>query len=156
SLVHHKQTEKPGEFSLDQLKMYNGQVAITDRQQQKPRAVYDHIDLAISDFAPGKSSYLDVRAHLPGSGEQLLPWQGKFGPKAENAIARTPFDGKLKLTGVSLTGLQRFLNLEALANSDAVLTGNADVKNSNGGMASAGKLDIRNPRIRGVDIGYPI
>ena len=156
SLAHRNEPEKARGFSLDQLKMYNGQVAITDRQQQKPRAVYDHIDLAISDFAPGKSSNLDVRAHLPGSGEQLLAWQGKFGPVADNAIARTPFDGRLKLTGVSLTGLQEFLNLEALANSDAVLTGNADMKNSDGAMASTGKFDIRNPRIRGVDIGYPI
>jgi uncharacterized protein involved in outer membrane biogenesis len=153
NLIHDRQ--QPGRFSMDQVKIYNGQIAITDRQQKKPRAVYDHIDIVMSDFAPGKSSNLDVRAHLPGSGEQLLSWQGKVGPIADG-IEHTPFDGRLKLAEVSLTGLQRFLNTDALANSDAVLTGSADLKNTDGKLASTGKFNMRDPRIRGVDIGYPI
>src|SRR5437588_552550 len=72
------------------------------------------------------------------------------------AVTQTPFDGQFELTGASLSGLQRFLNVQALANSDAVITGRADVKNNAGAVASTGKFDIQNPRVRGVDIGYPI
>jgi uncharacterized protein involved in outer membrane biogenesis len=159
SLVKHKQeaeSQKPEAFTLDQARIYDGQVAITDRQQHKPRANYDHIDALISDFAPDKPVSADIRAHLPGSGSQTLALQGKIGPIQHDAVGRTPVDGKLKLENVSLAGLQRFINAEALTDSNAIFTGDADVKNNENGFASTGKFDIRNPRIRGVDIGYPI
>ena len=151
-----KQTQNPNAFTLDQVKIVDGQVAITDQQQHKPRANYDHIDALISDFAPGKSVSADIRAHLPGAGDQLLVLQGKVGPIQNDAVERTPIDGKLKLDGVSLAGLQRFINAPALADSNGILTGNAALKNSDSGFSSTGNFDIRNPRVRGVDIGYPI
>ncbi len=67
TLIQDKQAQQPGTFSLDQLKIYDGQVGITDRQQRKPRAVYDHIDLGVEDFAAGKPFSVDVRAHIPGA-----------------------------------------------------------------------------------------
>jgi uncharacterized protein involved in outer membrane biogenesis len=159
SLVEHKQeteAQTPEAFALDEAKVYDGQVAITDRQQHKPRANYDHIDAMISDFAPGKPVSADIRAYLPGSGNQTLALQGKIGPIQHDAVARTPVDGKLKLENVSLAGLQRFINAEALADSNAVLTGDAEIKNTESGFASTGRFDVRNARVRGVDIGYPI
>jgi AsmA protein len=70
SLIKDKQQEqKPGAFSLDQLKIYDGQIGITDLQERKPRAVYDHIDLLVADFAPEKPFSVDARAHMPGSGD---------------------------------------------------------------------------------------
>jgi uncharacterized protein involved in outer membrane biogenesis len=149
-------TNKPNALMLDRLKIYDGQVAITDFQQGRPRAIYDHIDLAVSDFAPDKPFSVDVRAHMPGAGEQVVALRGNVGPIQRDAVAHTPFDGRLELDSASLSGLQRFLNAEALANSDAVITGSADLKNSANAFASNGKFDIRNPRINGVDIGYPI
>ncbi|HYR44224.1 MAG TPA: AsmA family protein, partial [Terriglobia bacterium] len=151
-----QESEKSGSFSLDRLHIYDGQIGITDRQQKKPRAVYDHIDLLVSDFAPEKPFSVDLRAHMPGAGQQVVVLQGKIGPIQHDALARTAFDGKLNLDGVSLSGLQRFVKVEALENSDAVLTGDADVKNIDGALASTGKFEMRNSRIRGVDIGYPI
>jgi uncharacterized protein involved in outer membrane biogenesis len=159
SLVQHKQeteAQNPAAFTLDQAKVYDGRVAITDREQHKPRANYDHIDATISDFAPGRPVSADIRAHLPGPGNQTIALLGKIGPIQHDAVARTPVDGKLKLENVSLAGLQQFTNAEPLADSNAVLTGDADVKNNESGFASTGKFDIRNARVRGVDIGYPI
>src|SRR5205823_7805581 len=46
SLIQDRQAQNP--FSLDQLKIYDGQVGLTDQQQHKPRAIYDHIDLLLS------------------------------------------------------------------------------------------------------------
>src|SRR5262249_32089603 len=41
-----------GQITLAHLFINDGQVAITDLQKHQSRAVYDHIDLALSDFAP--------------------------------------------------------------------------------------------------------
>src|SRR5438132_932180 len=146
----------PNKVLLDQIKIYDGQVGITDRQEKAPRAVYDHIDFIVSNFAPTNSFPVELRAHLPGAGQQGVAWKGKVGPVERDAIARTSFDGRLSLDEVSVSGLQRFIKAQALSNSDAVLTGYADLKNSGGVMDSTGNFEIRNPRIQGVDLGYPI
>jgi AsmA protein len=156
NLLARNQTQKPQAFSLDKLKLYDGQIALTDLQQRKPRAVYDHIDLLVYDFVPGKAFSFDASAHLPGAGKQALVVQGKAGPVDGDGVFKTPFDGTLKLTEVSLSQLQRFMNVAQLSDSDAVLTGSADLKNNAGMFNSKGKFEARNPRLRGMDVGYPI
>ena len=42
------------QFSLDSLKINDGQVGYTDQTTKNGRNVYDHIDLNLSDFAPNK------------------------------------------------------------------------------------------------------
>ena len=42
-------------FSLAEVKITDGQVAIADLQKNSPRTVYDHIDLTLGDYAPGKA-----------------------------------------------------------------------------------------------------
>src|SRR5262245_44004989 len=91
SLMHDKDSQKPSSLSLNQLKIYDGQVAITDRQQRQPRAVYDHIDAVLSDYSTDKPFDVDMHAHLPGSGEQVLALQGRVGPIDRVTFAKTPF-----------------------------------------------------------------
>ena len=74
----------------------------------------------------------------------------------QNTPMNTPMDGKLDLKEVSIFGLQKFLNSEALAGTDATVTGSATVKNVRGALASSGSLKLENPVVRGVNIGYPI
>src|SRR5271167_3461827 len=40
-------------FALNDLKITDGQIAITDYQKHQARAVYDHIDITLKDYAPG-------------------------------------------------------------------------------------------------------
>jgi len=47
-----QQAKKP--LALKDLKISDGQVAMTDYQKAQPRTVYDHIDLRLIDFAPDK------------------------------------------------------------------------------------------------------
>src|SRR5205823_10363441 len=63
-------------LSLSELKITNGQVAITDEQKHQSRSVYDHIDLALSDYAPNKPFNLSLAAHLPGQGDQYVKFDG--------------------------------------------------------------------------------
>ena len=154
-----KETNKPANqqnFSLAELKISDGSVAITDFQKHQTRSVYDHIDLTLSDYAQGKPFEIELAAHLPGQGKQTIELKGKGGPIDEATMINTPFDGQLKLDQVSLSAAQKFLNSEALAGTDAIVSGTTSIKNNNGKLASSGSLKLDNPVIHGVNVGYPI
>jgi uncharacterized protein involved in outer membrane biogenesis len=143
-------------FSLGELKLTDGTVAVTDEQQREPRAVYDHIDLSLANFAPGRPFSIALAAHLPGQGAQVARLQGTGGPIDQANMINTPFDGNIKLDEVSLSGVQKFLNSSALADTNATITGTATVKNQSGKVTSKGDLKIDNAVVNGNDIGYPI
>jgi uncharacterized protein involved in outer membrane biogenesis len=143
-------------FALDELKITDGQVAVTDLQKHEPRAVYDHIDATVKDYAPNKQFSIDVAAHVPGKGAETLSLEGKVGPINQAQMLSTPFDGKLKLDEVSVAGAQKFLNSSALEGSDAMLSGSTDLVNSGGNMAAKGSLKINDAVVHNVQVGYPI
>src|SRR5581483_6194405 len=145
----------PRQFTLARLLIDDGQVAVTDDQKRQPRAVYDHIDLDLRDYAPGKPVKIDLAAHLPGGGKQELRLTGEGGPVQDDLLA-TNFAGQLKLDGVSLAGLKKFVNSAALADMEFVATGSTDLNNQAGVLAARGNITLQNLRVRGVDIGYPI
>lgn len=143
-------------FSLGELKLTDGTLGITDEQKHQSRAVYDHIDLALDNFAPGKPFEVSLAAHLPGEGAQVVRLDGKGGPIDDASMVNTPFDGTLKLDQVSLSGVQKFLNSPALTDMNANVSGTASVKNRSGKVASKGTLKIEKAVVKGHDIGYPI
>lgn len=143
-------------FSLVELKVVDGQVGFTDQQKNQPRAIYDHIDLTLNDYAPNKKFNFELAAHLPGAGAQRLSLQGEGGPMRSEAPSTTDFKGSLKLEEVSLSGLKRFLNSQALQNIEFVATGKADIESRAGTVSSKGDLKLDDGRVNGVNIGYPI
>ena len=163
---------QPSGFSLGALKITDGEIAVTDYQKhQSPtptsanaalvvgpgsRAVYDHIDLTLEDYAPDKRFSLDLTAHLPGNGSEAFRVAGTGGPVNSADLARTPFKGTVKLDQVSLSGAQRFLHSSALAGTDAEISGSTDLSNAGGNLSAAGSLRLDNPVVHGVQVGYPI
>jgi uncharacterized protein involved in outer membrane biogenesis len=143
-------------FSLGELKLTDGTVGMTDLQKHQSRAVYDHIDLALKNFAPGKPFDLNLEAHLPGQGKQVAQLAGHGGPIDDASMLNTPFNGKVTLQEVSLDGVKKFLNSQSLAQTNGTISGDATVKNRNGTVSSAGNLKIANAIVQGHDIGYPI
>jgi len=156
------QSQPAGQLTLAELAITDGQVAITDLQKHQSRAVYDHIDVNVADFAPNQQFSLKVTAHLPsdgktaGNSKQALYLQGKGGPIQQADMMNTPFDGTLKLDQVSLSAAQKFLNSQGLEGIDGLISGDASVKNAAGKLASAGNIKFENPHIHSVDVGYPI
>ncbi len=144
------------QFSLGELAINDGLVAITDLQDRKPRTVYDHINLKLTDFATDSPFNLDASVHLPGAGSQEVSLKGKGGPLSHANPAATPFKGTLDLKGVEIAGLQKFLQSPALANTDGVLSGHTDIASANGKLSASGQMDLEKPRLRGIDVGYPI
>src|SRR5947209_10187042 len=145
-----------GQIELANLGINDGQVAITDLQKHQSRAVYDHIDLSVNDFAPDKAFSIKAAAHLPGQGKQAVYLEGKGGPIQQADMLNTNFDGTLRMDQVSLSAVEKFLNSQALNGMDALLSGDAKVKNAGGKLASNGTIKLENPHIRNVNVGYPI
>ncbi|HXA85402.1 MAG TPA: AsmA family protein [Candidatus Dormibacteraeota bacterium] len=145
-----------GQLTLANLFINDGQVAITDLQKHQSRAVYDHIDLNVNDFAPDQQFSMKLTAHLPGEGKQAIWLEGKGGPIKEADMLNTPFGGTLRLDQVSTAAAQKFLNSQSLNGIDAVITGDAKVKNAGGKLASSGTIRMENAHIHNVNVGYPI
>jgi uncharacterized protein involved in outer membrane biogenesis len=142
--------------SLNELKINDGQVAITDQAANQPRSVYDHIDLNLEDFAPGKKFGLDVAAHLPGQGQQLLSFKGKVGPLNSANSAATPVDGHISLQEVSLAAANRFAAGTLPPQTDAIASGDADVNSQATQLSAKGNLKLQNVMLKGAKLDFPI
>src|SRR5205807_1156512 len=102
-------SNKPaGKFELANLQITDGQVAVTDLQKHQSRAVYDHIDLTVSDFAPDQEFTIKAAAHLPGQGKQEIILDGKGGPIKQADLTDTNFNGTLRMEQVSVAAAQKF------------------------------------------------
>src|SRR5581483_8365613 len=154
--AQQKTSSSGQKFTLGRLTIEDGQVGLTDHQARKPRAVYDHIDATLDDFAPGQPFSLQVGARLPGAGNQEVRLQGKGGPVNQGDPAATPFEGTLGLNNVGISGLTRFLQSPALENSDGTISGQTQIHSSGGKLAAQGHTEIAKAKIHGVDVGYPI
>ena len=143
-------------FSLGKLAIDDGQIAITDLQAHKLRTVYDHINFELADFAPNKPFHLDASVHLPGTGNQQVELQGTSGPLSHENPAATPFKGTLDLKGVDIAGLQKFLQISALENTEGIVSGHTNIANQGGKVSASGQMSMDKPKLRGIDVGYPI
>jgi AsmA protein len=148
--------KKAGQFELAKLQIEDGQVAIADNQKHQSRAVYDHIDLTVTDFAPNREFTIEAAAHLPGVGKQTLSLKGKGGPIQQTNTLNTNFDGAMHLEQVSVSAAEKFLNSQALSGMEALVSGDAKLKNSNGKTTSNGTIKLENAQIHQVSVGYPI
>ena len=140
-------------FSLAELKIVNGQVALTDLHAGAPRVVYDHIDLTVKNYSPGRPFDIAVAANLPGEGTQTIGFEARLGPVDPGHIIATAIDGKLRLAQVSVSSLSRFLSAKSLAGMDGVATGEASIKNAGGTVSSSGSLKLDRLKINGGEIG---
>jgi uncharacterized protein involved in outer membrane biogenesis len=140
---------------LEHLLITDGQVAITDQQQSRPRSVYDHIDLDVRDFSSDKQFSMKVSALLPGTVKQAILLEGTAGPIQADAL-KTPFDGRLHLDQVPTSAAAIFLNSQAFSGIEAVVSGEARVRNSGGKLDSSGTIRLDDAHVHNVNVGYPI
>jgi AsmA protein len=142
------------QFSLGELAITDGQILILEAG--KSTTVYDHINLALTDFAPDSPFNVEVSVHLPGGGNQEVSLKGKGGPLAHASPADTPFRGSLELKDVEIAGLQKFLQSPALVNTDGVISGHTDIASEKGKMSAKGQMNVEKPKLHGIEVGYPI
>ena len=143
-------------LTLDRLTIRDGQIAVTDLQKAQPRAVYDHIDLTLSNYTKGQPFSFDLAAHIPGEGAEEVHLKGEGGPVSEDNPSETPFRGSLSLKEVGIDGLKKFLSSETLSKAAGSLSGESQVTNQSGKLTAVGNLKLNGARFNGVDVGYPI
>lgn len=150
------QPQQQSELTLNQLKITDGQVAVTDERAKTPRAVYNHIDLKVAGFSSNKPFDLDVAAHFPGPGKELLSFSGKAGPFGAGNTQIMPITGHLSLQEISVAGVNSVAAGTIPPNTDGVLSGTGDVTSENENVAGKGNFKVDNAVIRGAKLGYPI
>jgi uncharacterized protein involved in outer membrane biogenesis len=144
------------QFSLAKLTIQDGQISLLDQLQSKTPSLYDHIDLTLTNFAPNEPFTIDTAAHMAGAGSQEVRIQGKGGPLVREQPAATPFQGILDLKQVGIADLSKFLNSPALAGTNGILTGKTNIHSERGKLIVQGETNVLNPKIKGMDLGYPI
>ncbi len=130
--------------SIDRLIIVDGQAGFTDLTDAKPaRDQYDHIDIDLRDYGPGKTFRLDAEAHLPGEGKPSLAWSG------------SGTAGKLKLVNVTVDSVQQFLKKKDTADVDAVVTGEIELRNE-AAIGAKGKVHLEKLRIKKSKLAFPV
>ncbi len=158
--THHEQQAKTAQankpLQLDRLQIDDGAMAITDHEKKQPRMQYSHIDMTLKDYAPGKPFDIALSAHLPGGGKQLVKLEGRGGPINDATLVSTPFEGTLQLDQVALSGIKQYLSSQALAGTEATVSGNLRFKNADGNVSTTGQLRMDNVVAHGKPLGFPI
>ncbi len=143
-------------FELRRLTIRDGLVAVTDLGRGPDRTVYDHIDLTLTDFSPGRPFSFEIAAHLPGEGAQEMALSGTVGPlQLEDPLA-TPVTGALTLREVGMDGLRGFLHSDLLATANGSLSGETTIENDAGSVRAVGRLVLERARFEDLDLGFPI
>ncbi len=149
-----KEQSKP--LQLDRFQIDDGAVAMTDLQEHQPRMEYNHIDMLLKDYAPGKPFEIVASAHLPGAGKQVVKLDGHGGPIDDATLVSTPFEGSLQLDQVLLDAAKQYMNSKALAGTNASISGNLKFKNNSGKISTNGTIRMDNVVAQGKPLGYPI
>ncbi len=119
------------EFSLDELKISDGRVAVTDQVTKEPRSVYDHIDVSLSNFGPGKQFGVDLALHLPGNGKEVFAFNGKAGPLQSGNAAMSPVNGDFSLKDGGSTVLTGALALSQDSTRNVIVDATAKSTGAN-------------------------
>ena len=141
------------ELAIHDLKITDGQVAVTDQHAKTPRTVYNHIDASVSNFAPAQPFDIEAAAHFPGAGKELISFKGTAGPIQPG---NTPLNGQLSIEQVSLASLNAVTSGAIPPQTDASASGDATVHSAGDIVGVKGALALANAVVRGTPVSYPI
>ena len=138
-------------MSLSSLEINDGSVAISDLGVPGSRTVYDHINVQLTDFGPGKVFHVKAAAQLPGAKADSVVLQGSGGPATNNGI---PFNGHFSVTDAPAAAFARFTGAKLPV--DGTLSGGADIRTTNAVTNVQGNLVLDHASVHGAAIGIPI
>jgi hypothetical protein len=143
------------QFSLGELTIMDGQVSVLDQGKSKAPSAYDHIDVTLKNFSPDSPFTVDAAVRLAGSSQEAK-LRGKGGPIVNGNPAETPFEGTLSLKQIGLSDFAKFMNSPALNGTDGTITGETKITSQSGKLMAQGHTEIQNPKVRGMELGFPI
>lgn len=139
----------PATLAIGRLDIVDGQAAVTDQQAGRPRRVYDHFDIRMKDFTPDHPFSIDGSFHLPGAGRELLTFKATAGPLSGAELPATPLQAAFTFDEMSLSGIRKLLDIDALAGTDAEISGQVTAVNRSGVMTMEGALKAGNVVVKG-------
>jgi len=142
-------------FTLAELTITDGQLSILDQAKSKTPSVYDHIDVTLKDFSPAKPFSVDASVRLAGSSQEAK-LSGEGGPIVNGNPVATPFHGTLSLKQIGLSDFAKFMSSPAMEGTDGIITGETKINSQSGKLTAKGQTEIKNPKVRGMELGFPI
>ncbi len=142
-------------FTLGALTITDGQLSILDQAKGKTPSVYDHIDVTLKNFSPAKPFSVDASVRLAGSSQEAK-LSGEGGPIVNGNPVATPFHGTLSLKQIGLSDFAKFMNSPALEGTDGTITGETRINSQSGKLTAQGQTEIKNPKVHGMELGFPI
>jgi AsmA protein len=142
-------------FTLGALTITDGQLSILDQAKTKTPSVYDHIDVTLKNFSPAKPFSVDASVRLAGSSQEAK-LSGEGGPIVSGNPVATPFHGTLNLKQIGLSDFAKFMNSPALEGTDGTITGETKINSQSGKLTAQGQTEIKNPKVHGMELGFPI
>ena len=122
-------------LSLESLTIQDAKIAVNDRRAGGDRAAYDHIDLAVNKFSPGKPFTAQLKVPVESNAKAGLVLH-------INGVAGSPdFDGKLTIEAVPLATLAQFMGTAKGSLPPLILNGGAAF-NSRGDVMSLSSAAI--------------
>ena len=149
-------SKPPSGFSLGRLSISEGKIALTDHLKNKPRTVYEPIDVSLRDYREGEPFSFEVTLHVPGEGSQEIRVEGTGGPLPDSGPAFMPLNATVALNDIDVAGLRTFLESEYLSKANGLLSGETQIESQSGKLSGKGQLNVQNANVGGIDVGYPI
>lgn len=142
----------PADFSVQKFTLQDGRITIGSTTSQK-RSVYDHVNVAASNFSMTSKFPVTVTASLPAGG--TFKMDGTAGPIDQVDASLTPMDAKLDVTSLDLasTGF-----LDSSAGLGGVLDVSANLASQNGEAESKGNVKFSKAQLvaGGSPAGVPV
>jgi AsmA protein len=115
---------QPENFSIAKVKVSDGKLSVGNANSGAKPAVYDNVNITVTNFSFTSQFPFELTAQLPGSGDAKI--NGKAGPINAADAAKTPLEAAVKINNMDIAGLgiDPASGIAGLANFDGTLNSN--------------------------------
>ena len=93
----------PPNVSIAKLNIRDGKLTVGTANSTAKPAIYDNVNVTVTNFSPTSKFPFDLTAKLPGSGDANI--SGTAGPIDAADASRTPFDGTVKIKDMNIAAM---------------------------------------------------
>ena len=113
----------PANFSIAKLNVHNGTLSIGKVNSAAKPAIYNNVDVTVTNFSFASQFPFELTAKLPGNGDVNI--SGKAGPINAADASKTPLEAAVKVSDMNIAALgiaDPSTGIAGLANFDGTLT----------------------------------
>jgi AsmA protein len=93
----------PSNLSVAKLNIRDGKLSVGTANSTAKPAIYDNVDVTVTNFSPTSQFPFELTAKLPGSGDADI--SGKAGPIDATDASRTPLDATVKIKDMNIAAM---------------------------------------------------